>query len=253
MPDISHLISTPEAMLASGAALITLIVMEVVLGIDNLIFVSILTLKVPKAHQHSARTIGLGGALLMRILLLFVLTHLVGMTKPVISLLGHGFSWRDLILLAGGGFLIYKSVHEINETMERAGLEAHDEAETPVTKKLGLMSAVFQILLLDLVFSVDSILTAVGMTDQLPIMIIAVGVAVGIMFVASKPIAAFINRHVSIVLLALGFLLMIGTVLVMEGFGAHVEKGYIYAAMGVAAFIEMLQMARRKKKGGRKG
>ena len=234
-------------MLASGAALITLIVMEVVLGIDNLIFVSILTLKVPKAHQHSARTIGLGGALLMRILLLFVLTHLVGMTKPVISLLGHGFSWRDLILLAGGGFLIYKSVHEINETMERAGLEAHDEAE------LGLMSAVFQILLLDLVFSVDSILTAVGMTDQLPIMIIAVGVAVGIMFVASKPIAAFINRHVSIVLLALGFLLMIGTVLVMEGFGAHVEKGYIYAAMGFAAFIEMLQMARRKKKGGRKG
>ena len=240
-------------MLASGAALITLIVMEVVLGIDNLIFVSILTLKVPKAHQNSARAIGLGGALVMRILLLFVLTHLVGMTKPVLSYMGHGFSWRDLILLAGGGFLIYKSVHEINETMERAGLEAHDEVEKPVQKHLGLMSAIIQILVLDLVFSVDSILTAVGMTDQLPIMIIAVIVAVGIMFVASKPIAAFINRHVSIVLLALGFLLMIGTVLVMEGFGAHVEKGYIYAAMGFAAFIEMLQMARRKKKSRGKG
>lgn len=252
MFDLSHLAVSPSLLLSEAAALISLIVMEVVLGIDNLIFVSLLTGRLPKAHQGTARSIGLGGALLMRIALLFTFTQLVGLTKPVITVIGHGFSWRDLILMAGGTFLIYKAVHEINETLEKVGLEGSDSEATDssgLPKRVpGLWAAILQILILDLVFSVDSILTAVGMTDHLPIMVIAVVVAVAIMFVAAGPIAAFINRHVSIVLLALGFLLMIGTVLVMEGFGVHVEKGYIYAAMVFAAFIEGLQMMRRGKR-----
>jgi predicted tellurium resistance membrane protein TerC len=235
---------------AVWAALVTLIVMEVVLGIDNLIFISILTNKLPEAQRARARAIGIGGALVMRILLLFTLSWIVALKEPVITLMDKGFSWRDIILIVGGLFLVYKATKEINhatETHVKDGeLEAHEKPK-PVTSNIA--AAIAQILLLDLVFSIDSILTAVGMTDHLPIMVIAVMFAVFVMFVASGPIANFIAKHPSIVMLALGFLLMIGMVLIAEGFGAHIEKGYIYAAMGFSAFVEFLQMFRRKKSG----
>ena len=245
MADLTALATNP----AAWAALLTLIVMEVVLGIDNLIFISILTNKLPESMRARARAVGLSGALLMRIALLFTLSHLAGMKEPVIWPFGHGFSWRDIILLGGGLFLVYKATSEINHSTEHKG---EDGDNRPQGKSLGFAAAIAQILMLDLVFSIDSILTAVGMTDHLPIMIISVLVAVFLMFVASGPISAFINRHPSIVMLALGFLLMIGTVLIAEGFGFHIEKGYIYAAMAFAAFIEALQMfarGRAKKSG----
>ncbi|MFT4074679.1 MAG: TerC family protein [Asticcacaulis sp.] len=238
MADLTALATDP----AAWAALLTLVVMEVVLGIDNLIFISILTNKLPESMRARARAVGLSGALLMRIALLFTLSHLAGMKDPVIWLFGHGFSWRDIILLGGGLFLVYKATSEINHSTEH---KAEDGDKKPQGKSLGFAAAIAQILMLDLVFSIDSILTAVGMTDHLPIMIIAVLIAVLLMFVASGPISAFINRHPSIVMLALGFLLMIGTVLIAEGFGVHVEKGYIYAAMAFAGFIEALQMFAR--------
>ena len=230
---------------ATYAALATLIVMEIVLGIDNLVFVSILTNKLPEALRGRARAIGMFGALGLRVALLGSLYVIVNLKKPVLTLFNHGFSWRDLILIGGGLFLVYKATTEIIEATDRK----HGSDEKPQVKKsMGLGAAVLQILILDLVFSVDSILTAVGMTDHLPIMILAVLVAVGLMFAASGPIARFIHTHTSVVMLALGFLLMIGVVLIMEGFGKSVDKGYIYAAMAFAGFIEALQFLRRKTK-----
>jgi len=226
------------------AALLTLVVMEIVLGIDNLVFVSILTNKLPEAMRARARAIGMFGALGLRIALLGSLYVIVNLKKPVITAFNHGFSWRDLILIAGGLFLVYKATTEIIESTD--GRHGSDE-KPQVKKTMGLGMAVVQILLLDLVFSIDSILTAVGMTDHLPIMIAAVLIAVGLMFAASGPISRFIQAHASVVMLALGFLLMIGVVLIMEGFGKEVDKGYIYAAMAFAGFIEALQMLRRKK------
>jgi len=239
MDAFAHLLTDPTV----WAALITLIVMEVVLGIDNLIFISILTNKLPEAMRPRARAVGLGGALIMRILLLFTLSHIVAMKAPVFTINNHDFSWRDLILIGGGLFLVYKATTEINHSTEHGG-EKEDDKPKP---SIGFASAIVQILLLDLVFSIDSILTAVGMTDHLPVMIVAVLVAVFLMFVASAPIANFINKHPSIVMLALGFLLMIGMVLIAEGFGAHIDKGYIYAAMAFSGFVEALQMFRRKR------
>jgi predicted tellurium resistance membrane protein TerC len=218
--------------------------MEVVLGIDNLVFISILTNKLPEAQRPRARAIGMFGALALRIALLGSVFIIVSLKQPVLHLFGHGFSWRDLILLAGGLFLLYKATSEIIESTD--GKAHHKGDKTPHKAISGLASAIVQILLLDLVFSVDSILTAVGMTDHLPIMIVAVLIAVALMFVASGPISAFIARHPSVVMLALGFLLMIGVMLIMEGFGQHVDKGYIYAAMAFAGFVEVLQMLRRK-------
>ncbi len=229
---------------AAWAALLTLVVMEVVLGIDNLIFISILTNKLPQAMRGKARAFGLGGALVMRILLLFTLSSLTAMKEPVFNALGHGYSWRDIILIAGGLFLVYKATSEISHATDHKAGDDHDQKPK---KSLGFAAAIAQILMLDIVFSIDSILTAVGMTDHLPIMIIAVLVAVFLMFVASGPISAFIGRHPSIVMLALGFLLMIGAVLIMDGTGHHVDKGYIYGAMAFAAFVEGLQMLRRKR------
>jgi len=242
MADLTALATDP----AAWAALLTLVVMEVVLGIDNLIFISILTNKLPESMRARARAVGLSGALLMRIALLFTLSHLAGMKDPVIWLFNHGFSWRDIILLGGGLFLVYKATSEINHATEHKGDDSAGGGDKrPQGKSLGFAAAIAQILMLDLVFSIDSILTAVGMTDHLPIMIVAVLIAVFLMFVASGPISAFISRHPSIVMLALGFLLMIGMVLIAEGFGAHIEKGYIYAAMAFAGFIEALQMFAR--------
>jgi predicted tellurium resistance membrane protein TerC len=245
---------------AIWAAFVTLVVMEVVLGIDNLVFVSIVSNKLPEAQQTKARRLGIGLALILRLALLSMIAWIVGLTAPVfdLGLVGppdsHGaptfetaFSVRDLILSAGGLFLIWKATTEIHQTMSGEG---HGEGEGPVAGKavMGFASAITQILLLDMVFSIDSILTAVGMTDELPVMIAAVIVAVGLMLVAADPLAHFIARNPTVVMLALGFLLMIGVVLIAEGFGAHIPKGYIYTAMAFSAGIEGLNIAARRRR-----
>ena len=227
-------------------ALVTLIVLEVVLGIDNLIFISILTNKLPKEHQQRARRLGIGAALVMRLALLATISFIVQLTEPLFELFDHGFSWRDLILIAGGLFLVWKATREIHHTVD-----IEDDKDTMVGKAVqtSLAGAIFQILLLDLVFSVDSIITAVGMTDEIAIMYIAVIVAVTVMLVAVNPLSRFIAANPTVVMLALGFLLMIGMTLIADGFGFHVPKGYIYAAMGFSALVEALNMlARRARK-----
>jgi predicted tellurium resistance membrane protein TerC len=218
----------------------------VVLGIDNLIFIAILTNRLPEHQQSNARRIGIGAALILRLLLLGTVAYIVQLTQPLFSAFGHGFSWRDLILIAGGLFLVWKATKEIHHNVDPDhGPDVFDRQ----TAGLGVGSAIAQILLLDLVFSVDSIITAVGMTEHIPIMVIAVIVAVTVMLLAADPLSNFIRRHPSIVMLALGFLLMIGMVLIAEGFGAHVPKGYVYAAMAFSAFIELLNlMSRRAQK-----
>ncbi|MBN9232401.1 MULTISPECIES: TerC family protein [Phyllobacteriaceae] len=232
------------------AALITLVVLEIVLGIDNLIFISILTNKLPEAQRAQARRLGIGAALIMRLLLLATISIIVQLTTPVFTVFGQGFSWRDLILIAGGLFLVWKATKEIHHTVDP---EDHQDTMIGGTLQMSLGAAIFQILLLDLVFSIDSIITAVGMTDEIAIMYIAVIVTVGVMLVAATPLANFIAKNPTIVMLALGFLLMIGMTLIADGMGYHVPKGYIYAAMGFSALVEGLNMlARRKKKSGGK-
>ncbi|MER8378475.1 MULTISPECIES: TerC family protein [unclassified Mesorhizobium] len=227
-------------------ALLTLIVLEVVLGIDNLIFISILTNKLPVAQRARARRLGISAALVMRLILLATISIIVQLTMPIFTAFGHGFSWRDLILIAGGLFLVWKATKEIHHTVD---LDDHQDTMMGETLQLSLAGAIFQILLLDLVFSIDSIITAVGMTDEIAIMYIAVIVAVSVMMLAAGPLADFIARNPSIVMLALGFLLMIGMTLIADGMGYHVPKGYIYAAMGFSALVEGLNMlARRRKK-----
>ncbi|RWK50838.1 MAG: TerC family protein [Mesorhizobium sp.] len=227
-------------------ALLTLIVLEVVLGIDNLIFISILTNKLPETQRARARRIGISAALIMRLVLLATISIIVQLTAPVFTAFGHGFSWRDLILIAGGLFLVWKATKEIHHTVD---LEDHQDTMIGEALQLSLAGAVFQILLLDLVFSIDSIITAVGMTDEIAIMYIAVIVAVTVMMLAAGPLANFIAKNPSIVMLALSFLLMIGMTLIADGMGFHVPKGYIYAAMGFSALVEGLNMlARRRRK-----
>lgn len=231
---------------ANWIALITLIVMEVVLGIDNLIFISILTNKLPENERARARQIGIGAALILRLALLATISTIVKMTAPAFTLFGQGFSWRDLILIAGGLFLVWKATKEIHHKVDPDPVD--DVFDTSKTS-LGFSAAIGQILILDLVFSVDSIITAVGMTDHIPIMFIAVIVTVLIMLLAATPLANFINNNPTIIMLALGFLLMIGMVLIADGFGVHVPKGYIYAAMAFSALVEGLNMLARKRKG----
>ncbi|HEX5006430.1 MAG TPA: TerC family protein [Hyphomonadaceae bacterium] len=245
---------------AAWAALVSLVVMEVVLGIDNLIFISILTNKLPEEQRAKARLVGISLALVMRLALLFAITWLVGLIHPVfdLGLVGppddHGqpafetaFSWRDLILIAGGLFLVWKATTEIHHTMDP---EIDHKEDAPIAGRAALNfgAAIIQIIILDLVFSIDSILTAVGMTDHLAIMFIAVIAAVTVMLLASGPLARFINANPTVVMLALGFLLMIGMVLIADGFGIHVPKGYVYAAMAFSAFVEILNLLSRKRK-----
>jgi len=228
---------------AAWVALLTLIAMEVVLGIDNLIFISILSNKLPEAHRSKARRVGIGVALVLRLALLGVISFIVGLTTPVFSMFGHGFSWRDLILLAGGLFLLWKATKEIHHNVDPdPGPDLFDSQAVA----RGLTAVIVQIVMLDIVFSVDSIITAVGMTDHVPIMVIAVIVTVAVMMLAADPLANFIRANPTIVMLALGFLLMIGMALVAEGFGAHVPKGYLYAAMAFSALIEGLNMLARR-------
>jgi predicted tellurium resistance membrane protein TerC len=260
MDAIAALLTDP----AAWAALITLLVMEIVLGIDNLIFISILSNKLPEAQRQRVRRLGIGLALVMRLVLLSTIAWLVGLKEPVFDLgltgpLGeHGepafetaFSWRDLILIAGGVFLLWKATKEIHHNVQPGDEDDVFDTTSHVTLSVG--AAVFQIILLDIVFSVDSILTAVGMTDHLPIMVVAVVVAVAVMLVAADPLANFINRNPTVVMLALGFLLMIGAVLIADGFGVHVPKGYIYAAMAFSAGVESLNIIARRRSKAKKG
>ncbi|UFH51493.1 TerC family protein [Pseudomonas sp. KNUC1026] len=228
---------------AAWAALATLIAMEVVLGIDNLIFISILTNKLPVQFRTKARRIGISMALILRLGLLSTVAFIVTLTEPVFEVMGQAFSWKDMILIAGGLFLVWKATTEIHHSVDPA-----EKEEQSVSNKvaIGFAAAIGQILLLDLVFSIDSIVTAVGMTQHLPIMIIAVIVAVLVMLLASEPLARFINDNPTVVMLALGFLIMIGMTLIAEGFGAHVPKGYIYTAMAFSAAIECLNIWSRK-------
>lgn len=252
---ITELLSDP----ATWAALATLIVLEVVLGIDNLIFISILSNKLPPEQQVRARRLGIGLALVLRLALLSMIAWIAGLTAPVFDLGmqgtpgAHGepafetaFSWRDLILIAGGLFLLWKATTEIHHNMEphASGGTAPDGSGAA----LGFGAAIVQILALDMVFSIDSILTAVGMTDDLPVMIVAVIVAVGVMMLAATPLANFIAANPTVVMLALGFLLMIGAVLIADGFGVHVPKGYIYTAMAFSAGVETLNILSRKRR-----
>jgi predicted tellurium resistance membrane protein TerC len=229
---------------AAWVALVTLIAMEVVLGIDNLIFISILTNKLPEDQRQRARRIGIGLALVLRLGLLGTVSWIVQLTEPVVILFGHGFSWRDIILLAGGLFLVWKATKEIHHHTDTD--HAPDMFEVKAVQTFA--ATIVQILVLDVVFSVDSIITAVGMTEHVPIMVIAVVVTVAVMLVAADPLANFIAKNPTIVMLALGFLLLIGTTLIAEGFGAHVSKGYIYAAMAFSAGIEALNILSRRAK-----
>lgn len=231
-------------------ALLTLVVLEIVLGIDNLIFISILTNKLPESQRASARRLGIGAALVLRLVLLATISIIVQLTNPLFELFGHGFSWRDLILIAGGLFLVWKATREIHHSVDP---QDHKEDMVGEVLQVSLAGAIFQILLLDLVFSIDSIITAVGMTDEIAIMYIAVIVAVTVMMVAVGPLSRFIEKNPTIVMLALGFLLMIGMTLIADGMGFHVPKGYIYAAMGFSAFVEGLNMMARRRKARLKG
>ena len=232
-------------------ALATLIAMEVVLGIDNLIFISIVTNKLPEAQRGRARRIGIGLALILRLALLGTVAFIVKLTTPIFTVFDHGFSWRDLILIAGGLFLVWKATKEIHH---RVDPDPGPDLFNGRQATLGYAAAMGQIILLDLVFSIDSIITAVGMTPHLPIMVIAVVVAVLVMLLAATPLSNFISANPTVVMLALGFLLMIGMVLMAEGFGAHVPKGYVYAAMAFSVAVEGLNIlarrARRKKGSG---
>jgi predicted tellurium resistance membrane protein TerC len=252
MFDIAHLITDP----AAWAALVTLVVMEVVLGIDNLVFISILSNKLPPEHRQRTRRIGIGLALIMRLALLSLIGVIVALTNPVFDLgltgpMEHGaplfetsFSWRDLILIAGGLFLLWKATKEIHHTVDPTPSD-HDLLDKKAVVINNAGAAIVQIILLDLVFSVDSILTAVGMTDHVPIMMVAVVIAVTVMLLASTPLADFIEKNPTVVMLALGFLLMIGMVLIADGFGIHVPKGYIYTAMAFSGLVEGLNMMGR--------
>lgn len=217
-------------------ALLTLTALEVVLGIDNVVFISILANKLPADQQRRARTAGLALAMITRILLLLSLTWIMKLTKPLFSLFGHALSGRDIILLVGGLFLLAKSTHEIHEKLE--GEIGHASEKT----KASFAGVIIQILLLDVVFSLDSVITAVGMARQTGVMVTAVIIAVLFMLAFAGKVSDFVHRHPTVKMLALSFLLLIGVTLIIEGFGGHMSKGYIYFAMGFSIFVEMLNL-----------
>jgi predicted tellurium resistance membrane protein TerC len=221
-------------------ALATLTALEIVLGVDNVIFISILSGKLPEDQQPRARRLGLLGAMATRILLLFSLAWMIRLTEPLFSILDERFSGRDLILIGGGLFLMAKSVYEIHDKLE--GEEGHASARVAAS----FVSVIIQIMVLDIVFSLDSVITAVGMVDVLWVMIVAVMISVGIMMLSAETISAFVHRHPTVKMLALSFLLLIGMSLILEGFEQHIRKGYIYFAMGFSVFVEMINLRLRK-------
>jgi predicted tellurium resistance membrane protein TerC len=226
-------------------SLVSLTVMEIVLGIDNVLLVAILSQKVKAAHRKRVRRLGIGLALILRIALLFTLTWIMGMTRPLFTVLGNSFSGRDLVLLAGGLFLMYKATTELYERIERAP----DEEETleASRKPAGSVATVVQILALDLVFSLDSVITAVGMARAIIVMMAAMIIAVAVMFAFAGVVAEFVNRHPSMKILALAFLLLIGVLLTADAFGHHINRGYVYFAMAFSLLVELMNMRFRKK------
>ena len=222
-------------------SLLTLTALEIVLGIDNIIFISILAGKLPAAEQGRARTTGLLLALITRVLLLCSIFWLTRFTHPLFTLLGHGFSGKDLVMIGGGLFLLWKSVHEIHSSVEG------DEHGQSTQRRVAVAAVIAQIVVIDIVFSLDSVITAVGLAQQIEVMISAVVLAMGVMIVASKPISDFVNRHPTLKMLALSFLTLVGVVLIADGCGQHIEKGYIYFAMAFSFGVEMLNLRLRKK------
>ena len=229
-------LSSPEALVA----LLTLTILEIVLGIDNVVFISILSAKLPESQQKKARTIGLALAMFGRIVLLLSLTWVMGLVAPLFTVFGEEISGRDLILILGGAFLIGKSTHEIHHKLEGEAAHGAEKAVASFT------SVIIQILILDLVFSLDSVITAVGMADDVGVMITAIVIAIGVMMLSAGAISRFIEEHPTVKMLALSFLLLIGVVLVAEGLDQHISKGYIYAAMAFSVFVEMLNLRMRR-------
>lgn len=235
-----ELLTDPHA----WAALVTLTVLEVVLGIDNIIFISILVGRLPENRKKLARQIGLGLALIFRIALLMTLTWVMGLTQPLFEILGRDVSWRDLILIGGGLFLLAKGVHEIHSEVE-GNYEEHEPSVAAASFSL----AIAQLIVIDLIFSLDSIITAIGMSEHIEIMVTAVVIAIAVMYFASGPVSEFVNRHPTTKMLALAFLLLIGVALIADGFEVHIPRGYIYFAMAFAAAVEAFNiMALRKKR-----
>jgi predicted tellurium resistance membrane protein TerC len=226
-------------------AFLTLLALEIVLGIDNIVFISILVDKLPEQRQALARRLGLGMALLMRILLLLSLSWVIGLTAPLFTVFGQEISGRDVILILGGLFLLGKSTYEIHENLE--GEEGHSSARVGAN----FASVLVQIVLLDIVFSLDSVITAVGMVNEVSVMIAAVTVAIVVMLVSAEAVAGIVNRHPTLKMLALSFLLLIGLTLLLEGFDQHVPKGYIYFAMGFSVFVELLNIRVRRRRAAR--
>ena len=233
-----ELFSDPQTWMA----LLALTALEIVLGIDNIVFIAILTAELPAKQQPAAYRIGLAGAMVTRIGLLLAISWIMGLTEPLFTLLGKGMSGRDLILLVGGLFLIGKSTHEIYEKVE-----VYEHGGGAAKAAGGFVGVVIQIMIMDMIFSLDSVITAVGMVDHVSIMIVAIIIAMIVMLIFAKTVGDFVNRHPSMKILALSFLLLIGVLLTAEGFGQHVNKGYIYFAMGFALTVELLNMRFRKK------
>ncbi len=229
---------------AVWASLITLTIMEIVLGIDNIVFISVIVSKLPAEQAERARKIGIALALVFRILLLLILTWIIGLQDDVFELFGDGYSWRDIILIAGGLFLLYKGTTEIHEEIE--GEKEKEEADRKSTRPF--VAIIVQIIIIDIVFSVDSIVTAIGMAEHVEVMIAAVIISMAVMYIASGSVAKFIRDHPTTKILALSFLLLIGISLVGEGLGFHIPRGYIYFAMAFSAMVEMVNFYVRKKR-----
>ena len=226
------------------ASLVTLTAMEIVLGIDNIVFISLVVQRLPEQMRQRARQIGIGLALLFRVVFLLSISWIISLKEPVITLFDQSFSWRDIILLAGGAFFLFKATREIHQTIEG---EEPGLAKASGSNMFAVI--IFQIVLIDIVFSVDSIITAVGMADHVEIMIVAVVISMVVMYLAAEGISAFIERNPTTKMLALAFLMLVGVALVADGFGQHIERGYIYSAMGFAALVETFNvMASRRKK-----
>jgi predicted tellurium resistance membrane protein TerC len=238
-----HFLTDPEI----WASLVTLAALEIVLGIDNLVFIALVSNRLPVERRDRARKFGLALALVTRLALLASIGWIIGLTQPAFAIAGKAFSWRDVVLTLGGFFLLYKGTREIHEQVEGEVETATEVA--PSGRKVGLAGVVLQIVVLDIVFSLDSVITAVGMADNFWVMAAAIVIAVAIMLLASAPLARFVNDHPTVRMLALGFLLLVGTMLVADGFGVHIPKGYLYAAMGFSMLVEALNLwaaARRK-------
>ena len=223
-------------------ALVTLTALEIVLGIDNIIFISVLVARLPSAKRQKGRVIGLALAMISRIILLLSIVWVMGLTKPLFTMLSHAFSGRDIILIAGGMFLFVKSTFEIHDSLE--SVEVHEMGRMAVS----FAGVLVQIMVLDIIFSLDSVITAVGLAEHVQIMVLAIVIAVVVMMFSARPIGDFVDTHPTIKMLALSFLILIGVTLVAEGFGFHIPKGYVYFAMGFSVCVEMLNLKIRKRK-----